>query len=39
MTEKDSPVDIHYLRYHLNNCLKHDKIDGIAYLTNYFDRY
>lgn len=39
MTELESPVDPHYLRYHLNNCLKLDQIDGIAYLTNYFERY
>lgn len=39
MTELESPVDVHYLRYHLNSCLKSDKIDGIGFLTNYFERY
>lgn len=39
MTESSSPVDFHYLQLYLTNCLKHDKIDGIAYLTNFMQRY
>lgn len=38
-TEFQSPVDSHYLQLYLTNCLKHDKIDGVAYLTNFMQRY
>jgi len=39
MTENVSPVDPHYLSYFLRTSLKHDNIDGVAYLTNYIQRY
>ena len=39
MTELHSPISSHYLSYYLRQCLKHDKIDGVAYLVNYIERY